>query len=789
MYTYERRQRSRRAEQEINLPEDNQNNSYQISVNNNSQLYNTLQVNHPKYFNSISDSFCNYTSPRIYKQNISNRKLTNDTPHHHHHHITHIHHHCKSPIHTHTMPKSRSCSCSCSCSPSPIKDFSQPFIKSIYKNPSEKRNQSKLIYVNEKTNTNDNTGQDIMNDINDNYKYNDYINNIYTQKIRDNEVSKNNNSFINNNEEINRFNEMTYNEVSKNNSSIINNNEEINHLSAKAFDEYMTELAKNKYDRMKKYNESYYLKKQFGENINNDYNYLKNNDKNLDELQLMRKNLEEKYKLYNLITKYDEMNFDNNKIEEINKGISDENSKEIKKEDDEENINLNKEINNHKNYIHIKKHRHHKNDRSENNGNYKNYERKYHKNKENDSYSSQSENESSREKNKKENISMKDYRDDRCNIQKAYDENIGKEYKNNYINSSDNTHVKNSQDNKKDKMNNKNNENNNSNLLEYLKKENEELKKLNNSYKQLLDTLFYFLNNISRPYQKPNDNSQNNSNSPKLFDLSKDLKNLDGLSQKLINLEFLMNDNKDKKPKNKNDKNNIKKSDGNNDNNGSNNDNNDNNGINNNNNNKNYIIDDDINNNNNNNKKKPLLLSITKENSIQIPEPNKLLQFKDLIEGMNEKCFSFKNDNFIERYKKINNNNKNIINNRNDDDKKNMSNIDNNINLDNDILNMINNDSDRCVACLLGCNVSKRGYSPMKYNPYMKKVLRVDDSGDLLDRYYELKENTDKEGENTAKKNINNIKKIPRSRDNSKKNILDSNKSNNSMKTQKKIWK
>ena len=236
------------------MPEDNQNNSYQISVNNNSQLYNTLQVNHPKYFNNISDSFCNYTSPRIYKQNISNRKLTNDTPHHHHHHITHIHHHCQSPIHTHTMPKSRSCSCSCSCSPSPIKDFSQPFIKSIYKNPSEKRNQSKLIYVNEKTNTNDNTGQDIMNDINDNYKYNDYINNIYTQKIRDNEVSKNNNSFINNNEEINRLNEMTYNEVSKNNSSIINNNEEINHLSAKAFDEYMTELAKNKYDRMKKNN-------------------------------------------------------------------------------------------------------------------------------------------------------------------------------------------------------------------------------------------------------------------------------------------------------------------------------------------------------------------------------------------------------------------------------------------------------------------------------------------------------------------------------------------------------
>jgi hypothetical protein len=377
-------------------------------------------------------------------------------------------------------------------------------------------------------------------------------------------------------------------------------------------------------------------------------------------------------------------------------------------------------------------------------------------------------------------------------IQKAFNESIGPDNNNNFIFSSQYNIEKKNQENNNDKenenlYNNPDNLNKQS-LLDYLKKENEELKKLNNSYKQLLDTLFYFLNNISRPYQKPDDNSQNNSNSPKLFDLSKDLKNLDGLSQKLINLEFLMNDNKDKKLNNKNGKNNIKKNDGNNDSNGANNDNND---INNNNkDNKNYIINDEI---NNKNKKKPLLLSITKENSLQLPEQSKLLQFNDLIEGMNEKCFSFKNDNFIERYKKNSNNNninnKKNINNKNDDNKKNMSNIDNNINLDNDILNMINNDSDRCVACLMGCNVSKRGYSPMKYNPYMKKVLRVDDSGDLLDRYYELKENMDKEDENTAKKNINYIKKIPRSRDNSKRNILDNNKSNNSMKTQKKIWK
>ena len=79
------------------------------------------------------------------------------------------------------------------------------------------------------------------NAFSDNNKSNDYMDNIYTKRINDAEISKNDNSFIN------------------------NNNEDIYHFNAMAFDEYMSKIAMNKYNRMKQYNESYYLNKQFEE--------------------------------------------------------------------------------------------------------------------------------------------------------------------------------------------------------------------------------------------------------------------------------------------------------------------------------------------------------------------------------------------------------------------------------------------------------------------------------------------------------------------------------------------
>ena len=188
---------------------------------------------------------------------------------------------------------------------------------------------------------------------------------------------------------------------------------------------------------------------------------------------------------------------------------------------------------------------------------------------------------------------------------------------------------------------------------------------------------------------------------------------------------------------------------------------------------------------------------MTKEFSIQLPQPTKLDLFNDLISGINEKCFSFKDENFIEKYKNnsINKDDKDQDKdkNKNNNQNRNTINIDNNIdnkNLDQNLIDKINNESDRCVACLLGCNVSKRGYSPMRYNPYEKNVLRIDDSGDLLDRYNELRENVIKEKEIQEKKEKNNIQKIPKSRDSSKNNTQNNSRRNSkSNKIKKKIWK
>ena len=153
---------------------------------------------------------------------------------------------------------------------------------------------------------------------------------------------------------------------------------------------------------------------------------------------------------------------------------------------------------------------------------------------------------------------------------------------------------------------------------------------------------------------------------------------------------------------------------------------------------------------------------ITKENSLQFPEPSKLEKFNDLIEGLNEKCFSFKEDNnFIERYKKDNNNIK--------IKKISELNMDENIQENKDIINNINDDKDKCIACLLGCNVSKRGYSPIRYNPNnSNKEERRDDSADLLDEYSKKKgktidSNRIKDGNNKNNKNKRNFKTISKS--------------------------
>ena len=62
--------------------------------------------------------------------------------------------------------------------------------------------------------------------------------------------------------------------------------------------------------------------------------------------------------------------------------------------------------------------------------------------------------------------------------------------------------------------------NNNDNLLDYLKKENEYLKKSNERNNQIINSLFYFINQLSQKY----------SPDKKVFDLSYYHSNLNNLS-------------------------------------------------------------------------------------------------------------------------------------------------------------------------------------------------------------------------------------------------------------------
>ena len=636
-----------KSEEQINFPKRDVNEHYKYHYNYYSPNYhNDIKPANYEINNNNNIKQFN-TSPKSYHNCNYFKKIENNIPHHHCHlsrenrhiHIRHI------PVcHSHST------------SPSPIKNITQPIYHTYY--------NSNINGLNELTNKNNNIIHNNSQNFLSDELSNDYsINNNISQKINDN-----------------------------NNDISPNKNQGTNHLNAMAFDDYMSKLVFNKYNKMKQFNESYYLKKQLGDetnytNINNTFNedYIK------DEFNTMRQNLEKKYKLYNLITKYDNIYPGNN---------NDENSDKKDNEDEDINDKKNKEKKNKKK---SKKHKRKK---------------KCDKNK----YSSSSD-DSDFDSSPEKNNFVKDEKNNNNVIQKTFNENIGQ--KNSTYVSSTYNHVK-----ENDKNNNSEININNSNLLEYLKKENDEIKNLNNNYKQTLDTLFYFLNNIYHKNQKEGEEPQINQND--LFDISKDCNNIENLSKKLINLDTLINDNN---------KNNIK------------------------------------------NKLKLNTLLITKENSIQLPELTKLERFNDLIEGINEKCFSFKDENYIERYK---NNNQNTINNINI---KPISDINTNTNIkentEKDFINDVNNDNNKCVACLLGCNVSKRGYSPMRYNPNNKKEERRDDSGDLLDILNEKKELS-----KNKSKEKRNYHKISKSKENSL-NISSNNnrRYNKSTKLQKKIRK
>jgi len=328
----------------------------------------------------------------------------------------------------------------------------------------------------------------------------------------------------------------------------------------------------------KKYKKNYYLNK-----------HLEKNSNHFSELNLLGKNLERKYKLYNKITKYDEL-------------FSKKNDND-KDDFEEKKINKNEK----KNKIHKKK----KNIFNRNNKINLNY-----------SLSEKSESSSSKYLN---------YKNSKNKIQRAFTQIIG--LKNNEHVLSIYKHDKKSFPLKGKNIyindNENNNNENNMDLLNYLKRENEEIKKINNNYKFCLDNLFYFLNNIFHKFSQINNDDDNkkleNYSCSELLDFSKclnDTKNIDYFSKQLNKLENIINENISKIKEISNKKNNYK------------------------------------------------LLTITKENFLFLPKSKQIIQFNKIIENINEKgfSFSFKNEN-KEDETKINNSSYDDNNNKNNFDK------------------------------------------------------------------------------------------------------------------------
>ena len=201
----------------------------------------------------------------------------------------------------------------------------------------------------------------------------------------------------------------------------------------------------------------------------------------------------------------------------------------------------------------------------------------------------------------------------------------------------------------------------------YLKEENEKLKQINYTYKQLLDSFFYFMNNLSHKF----------SYYEKLFDISYYLNRSDDLSKTLIGLENCILSHYKKKKFDK--LNNI-----------------------------------EIN--------KPKFiqnLKLINEISIQLPKPieikNNIKKVNNYINNLKKPLFSFKgiNNNII-REEKTDLNNK-IMNNNDLINSKSLN--FNEPNFNNKYYNL--KDKSDCIACNLGCSISQRGYSQMTKNPYI----------------------------------------------------------------------
>ena len=192
------------------------------------------------------------------------------------------------------------------------------------------------------------------------------------------------------------------------------------------------------------------------------------------------------------------------------------------------------------------------------------------------------------------------------------------------------------------------------NFLKFLKDENEKLKNLNNTYKQLIDSLFYFINELSHKF----------SYYQELFDISYYIHHVDDLSKTLIGLEYCILSQSN--PKNGKNYEEFKKN---------------------------------INSNFYKQFKLPFPLKINNVISLQIPE---ILDNKNKNNTIN----TFNNSNIKNSKIDISNQSSLIKDKRSKSQSKDNSNI------------FLNKKDHDCIACNLGYSISKKGYSTMAYSPY-----------------------------------------------------------------------
>ena len=446
----------------------------------------------------------------------------------------------------------------------------------------------------------------------ENNSYNN-INTDYNEKnlqYKNNFIKKNNNDNIYDNN--NNLSIMS-NQIDKNKSSFPNSNNDFikKRTGSEALSNYLSDLTKNKMKKIELAKRSTYLN-PFGNNSSylNVHNYIRENyapnkdnisfNSNVPSVEL-RNNIN---KNRDIIQDNNEFIHQNNNLNKINNNFV--NDPFIDKEKKEINLNKNK----------IQK---------------------------------QSENEDG------EFEEFESEEDD--NIKNKNDNNNFYTFNNNNLSNIENPNLKNQMNFSNDNISNILDEN----FLKFLKDENEKLKNLNNTYKQLIDSLFYFLNEQSLKF----------SYYQELFDISYYIYHVDDLSKTLIGLEYCILSQSN--PKNGKNYEEFKKN---------------------------------INSNFYKQFKLPFPLKINNVISLQIPE---ILDNKNKNNTIN----TFNNSNIKNSKINISNHSSLIKDKRSKSQSKDNSNI------------FLNKKDHDCIACNLGYSISKKGYSTMAYSPYNKTTSSI----------------------------------------------------------------